>query len=795
MQRNDTLCQSREKTDWAGQWIWADAAPEARNVYALFRRPFVLEASAEITVAITADSFYELFVDGCRLGHGPARAHLNFYSFDRYTLKLDAGEHVLAAAVHHIGVQNATVMTGRPGLLVDVCGEGMAFGSDASWRCRLTDAWRSDLPCLMSHFGFWEECELPRLPATWTAVAFDDSAWRAAVAIGKPPCAPWLRLMEPDIPPPRRTDVPVAAVCGSGTWAPGVVAEDDAAKRGVVAGGWLKDAPTVTIPSKHVAARIRMPATTAASLPFACVATAPAQGGSWLTADFGRTVSGYPVVTVEAAEAGATVDLAYDDVLRPDASVDPERTYARMCDRFVLSAGRTALRPFHPRGFRYMTIDVAGGGAVQICAIRAEDETYPFPAPAAFACSDAALASYQWRGAETVRICSTDAFTDCASRERVQWMEDLYLHGRVAAYAFGDTLLLRRALFQGAQNALPDGRINGFMPSERTGCAFASSSLVWLHALADYRLFAGDAAGCHQLLPTARKLVAFLATQTDGDGLIRSWPAGQFWDWSPIEGQGCLLLTNAFYLWALRRLRADALLADALGEDGGTPVERISAAAHLRFWDEARGLYRDAPEHAGKTPIFSQHANALAVLAEICPAEKRVPVLRRLIDPANLGPVPVGEHALTDANRPDPRQVVPVGTLWFGHFLCQALFEAGLDREALAQMRLLWGACGEVPTFPETRRAGRNTTQCHGWASGPAWLLPAYVLGARPVGCGWSQVVVAPQPGGLAQASGTVPTPYGPLRIGWRQQAAGGIDLQIDPPAGVSVVHHKESVQ
>jgi hypothetical protein len=80
-----------------------------------------------------------------------------------------------------------------------------------------------------------------------------------------------------------------------------------------------------------------------------------------------------------------------------------------------------------------------------------------------------------------VRVCTTDAFTDCASRERVQWMEDLYLHGRVAAYAFGDTRLLRRALFQGAQNALPDGRINGFMPSERTNCAVAPcpGALTW----------------------------------------------------------------------------------------------------------------------------------------------------------------------------------------------------------------------------------------------------------------------------------------------------------------------------
>lgn len=785
------LCQGTEKSDWRGAWVWSEAVERARNAYALFRRSFVLETETEIHVAITADSFYELHVDGNRIGRGPARSHLDYYGFDRHRLRLPAGAHVLAVLAHHIGVINAAVMTGRPGLLVEVSGTGIGFGSDRSWRCRQAVAWRLDLPCLMSHFGFWEECDLSRLPAGWTTVAFDDSAWTAAVEIGRPPCAPWARLVEPDLPPPARQELRGVTILASGTWQAGAVSEDDEAKRRGGAGGWLDGVSTLDIPGKQVAARVRMPGGITV-LPADFALPGGVEAGRWLTVDFGRTVSGYPVLTVEAAEPGVTLDLAYDDVPRRDGSVNPERTYARMADRFRLAAGQGVVRPVHPRGFRFLTVDLAGAGTVRLLAVQALEETYPFAPPAPLATSDARLAGYARRGAETVRVCTTDAFTDCASRERVQWMEDLYLHGRVAAYAFGDTRLLRRALFQGAQNALPDGRINGFMPSERTNCAFASSSLMWLHALADYRLFAGDEPGCAQLRPTVEKLLGLIRPLTDAEGLVTSWPAGQFWDWSPIEDNGCILLTNAFLVWALSRLAADPIFAQVLDPDLPARLVRVRAMAHRRFWDADRQLYRDAPESGGGTPIYSQHANVLAVLSGICPEAGRTALLRRLIEPANLGPVPVGEQALWNAPRPGPQQIVPVGTLWFGHFLCQALLECGLAEEALAQMHALWGATGDAPTFPETRVGAGNTTQCHGWAAGPAWLIPAYVLGVRPVGPGWSQVAVAPCPGALTWASGEVPTPYGRLAVRWRREADGRLDVNIDQDGGRAYLQERD---
>lgn len=764
MKDTSPLAVTPPRNHWAGAWIWLPGSSDNRNIYAHFRREFTLDAVTALRMSITADSFYSLYVDGVFIGRGPSRAHLDYYSFDVYDLRLPPGRHSLAVLAHHIGEQNACIMTGRAGLLVDVAVDGIPsqeLSSGAHWRCLRSDAYRQDLPCTMSHFGFWEDCDLGRFPDGWDCPGYDDGHWAQAAVIGRPPCAPWSRLCPPDIPAPRRTAVAPVSVTGPGQWQAGAV-DPILAKTVVARSRTANPAPQV------LPLRLRADAT----------------GGQWILVDFGRTVSGDIVLEIGANQAGQTIQVSYDDMLQAGC-VNPERSYAHFSDQYILPGKPCTVRTFRPRGFRYAMIDVDGAGECEIRAVAAVEEIYPFPARMPFTCSDAALEEYHRKSALTVSICSTDSFTDCATRERVQWMEDLYMHSHVAAYAFGDTRLMRRALFQAAQNALPDGRINGFMPSERTNCAFASSSIVWLHLLADYYLYNGDE-NAKRLLPVAQRLLAMIDGQMDEDGLIQSWPAGQFWDWAPIEGQGALLLTNAMFIRALRHLAESGLVHDMRAELLDR-ADRAAAAAHARFWDARRGLYRDANPADGLPPIYSQHANTAAVLAGVCPPEQRQALLRRLIDPNELGPIPLGEESLSEHNRRTDGRLIPVGTLWFAHFVCQALFENGMDRQALDQMRLFWGAHDALPTMPETRRPHGNIFLCHGWAAGPAYLLPAYVLGIRPAAPGWERVTLQPHPGDLDHAAGDLQTPRGLIRVQWERNPSGQIVLNAELPDGVAM--------
>jgi hypothetical protein len=159
--------------------------------------------------------------------------------------------------------------------------------------------------------------------------------------------------------------------------------------------------------------------------------------------------------------------------------------------------------------------------------------------------------------------------------------------------------------------------------------------MMWMHMLADYWEFSGDEAGLRSLRPALRRLLSFLSEQGDEAGILRSWPAGQFWEWAPITGsaEACLLITNAFLCRAQERLRTVPVLADLFPDDADERLSRRRGVLHDLFWVPERGLYRDA-----------------------------------------------------------------------------------------------------LPEVP-----ARNTGFCHGWAAGPAYLLPRYLLGARPV-AGWGRV-------------------------------------------------------
>lgn len=769
-QQNNSLAQGAVRTEWSGAWIWPEDVAADRNVYALFRRILHNDTPATLELHITADSFYTLYLDGRFISRGPARSHIDYYSFDTLALELDAGEHCLAVLVHHVGEVNATMMLGRPGLLADISltgadGEIADLSTGSGWKAQICSAWRKELPCMMSHFGFWEDFDLRLLPGEWTSPTFDDSAWASAVEIGRPPCAPWTRLVTREIAQPRYESLPAQPVA---------------------AGFWVPGAGNSAILSECVQARERTRDTQPSVLP---IILAPAGDGTgrYLSVDFGRTVSGYPILRFAQTAPGQVVDVSYDELLTETGAVNPERSYAHLSDRYILSGGPVEIRATHPRGFRYLTIDCAPGAQPLVLEqVSAIEETYPFEQQPSFVSPDEQLNRFVVRSAETVRICTTDAFTDCPTRERVHWMEDLYMHNRVAAYTFADTAMSRRALFQAAQNALPDGRINGFMPSERTNCAFAASSLMWLQVLVDYWLHAG-ADDIHDLLPTATRLLECLASYEDETELLASWPSGQFWDWAPIEAEGCLLLTNAAYAQTLDRLAEHAIFRAALGEGLAAKAARIRQQAHQRFWQPELQHYADALLPDGSfSPICSTQANTMAVLAGVCPPAERIPLLRRITDPANLGPTPIGENSFKPEYRAQTKKIVPMGTLWFAHFLCQALFEVGQDAEALQQMRDFWGAYDDLYTFPETRIQHGNTGFCHGWAGGPAYLLPAYVLGIQPTAAGWGEVRFQPHPGNLPQAHGAFKTPLGELRAEW-QAEGNGYRVKLSVPSTMRV--------
>jgi alpha-L-rhamnosidase len=80
--------------------------------------------------------------------------------------------------------------------------------------------------------------------------------------------------------------------------------------------------------------------------------------------------------------------------------------------------------------------------------------------------------------------------------------------------------------------------------------------------------------------------------------------------------------------------------------------------------------------------------------------------------------------------------------------------------------------------------SNNTTSLAHAWGSGPTSALSKYVLGVRPVEPGYRTWLIEPQPGDLAWAEGTAPTPQGPIGVAWYRGAPGFFSLGVWVPEG-----------
>ena len=761
----------RPPRQFSASWIWCDDDGKARNVYALFRRRFRLDAARKITLHATADNFLWLHVDGRLLLRGPVRSDPAYRSFDSLDLQLDAGDHALAVLAHHVGEVNACMKMAPPGLLVEV--EGMAeLSTGPSWKCVRAEAWRQDLPGLMSHYGFWEELDLRKLPFGWTDVSFDDSSWHAPHVVGRAGCPPWTALVPRDHPPFVH-DTVVPRVAGAGSWIDGS------------GGGWRfqREFDHDNSPAKEATQRRRTPDRRAAALPLEI----PPSGRRFVTFDCGAILNGYVGFSLESPAEGAVVDVSYDDRLAPGGFAHPTHTYVHSTDRYTLDSRRTAVRSMHPRAFRYLTLDIrAGAEPVRLAAVRVVREATQLPPAAPLELSDDMLSRAFLTDLRTQELCVIDCVVDTPIRERVQWVGCLQPTLLSLAWATGDLEVGRRGLFAAAHSQRPDGCINSFSPTDRV---FTNTNDVhlWLPALLDYYEFRGRDDDVRALLPTVERLLRFFDSKAGADGLV---DIRGFWDWSQMEREGCLLVNQAFLSMAYERMSRYEVFRP-IGRDFAAEAARLRRATHERLWLADRQVYSDTLLPDGRvSPVSSQHANIAAVLSGICPPERRGDLLRYAVDIAHLLPEPVGEAGMNafgagELFRQHAKKLVPYGMLWWCALTCEAFFQCGLDVEAVHLMRQYYGPFDGRQCYPEVIHGTANTVACHNWGFGPSYLIPRYILGISPAEPGWGRLRFAPCFGDLSHASGEVRTPRGTVHAAWTRRDD-AYELELGLPPGVT---------
>ncbi len=785
---------------WRCRWIWAPGGEAPRDPSgfiglagsaacapeqdALLRRRFTLaEAPSRAPARVTADSRYALFVNGALVSRGPVRGDATKLGYDPLELApyLRAGENVIAIRARWYGTPTAwwaparpTPELGRRGALAFELELGAPFvlGSDASWKALLPAAWtplrRSGVSMLPV-----ESLDARKLPASWSALDFDDSAWPAAVEIQPIGVGAALEKSPPSTPFGALRPRPIPQLAGE-TFTPRVVSVR------VVAGRAAAASPIESALADEQSEE-RGRSEPDGPLPLRLEAAPGATHA--LLLDFGRIVAGLVGLEVEA-EPGVCFDLAGREELGHEALLGAPNVGFR----YLARGHDDAFESFDPIGLRFAALSVRGASLpVTLKRIWCRERLYPVAPGAAFACSDPELERIYEVGKRTVALNSHDAYLDCPTREQRGWTGDSVVHQMVHLTTNADWGLARWHP-QLACSPRPDG----MLPMAAGGDAEAGATLIpewplhWIRSVWNLWRYTGERELLRGLLPAAESVLRWFLPYRGRGGLIRHVEQWVLIDWAALHLSDTSSCLNA--QWA-RALLEFAEMSEWLGDLGRAGWARglhaeLRAAFEL-FWDEARGSYVDhAIDFVPQRPM-SQHAGATALWAGLVPAGRVARVIDTITDASRLvrrtwmgmkGPAYLVSGP-PEADWDVEKQIVAAEP-FYRYVVHDALAAAG-RADRIPELCRDWRhflARGET-SWPELWTHG---THCHGWSSTPTRDLVQYVLGIRPEQPGFAVARVAPRLGDLSWVRGAAPTPHGFVRVDARRDR-----IEIDSPVPV----------
>lgn len=508
----------------------------------------------------------------------------------------------------------------------------------------------------------------------------------------------------------------------------------------------------------------------------------PASGGAVrLLFDFGRMLVGRVVFELEAP-AGAVVDFHGFEFIQRDGRHNLA-TGMNNTLRYTCRAGRQVFRSLQRRGFRYAWLTLRGLEApLRLRGFHVEVSTYPQARRGAFRCSDALLNRIHAVGADTLRWCAEDTYTDCPSYEQTHWIGDTRNEALVDWVVNGDPRLWHRCLVQAGQGLARFPIVPSHVPSSWENL-LPAWSFLWMRSCREYFYWTGDRTGAERLFPALCASVDGIAAHVGADGLFRLH-AWNLFDWAAMETPSDGTVTHVNCL-AVLALRDAAELAAWLGRPREARAWRrlarsIGGAVNRHLWDEADRAYADCRHAGGRTgAVRSQQTQAAALLAGVATGARARRCRVLVATP--------------------PEGFVRAGSPFFVFFQLELLARARDGQAMLDLIRRDWGFMIEAgaTSFWElwTLSTGRLTrSHCHGWSSAPTYFLSAAILGVWSGAPGSREIRFDPQPGDLRRLSGRVPTPWGVVRVSGRRTCAGW-NWRVRIPAGCrlvsdSTIHH-----
>lgn len=382
---------------------------------------------------------------------------------------------------------------------------------------------------------------------------------------------------------------------------------------------------------------------------------------------------------------------------------------------------------------------------VEVLDLKYRETGYDTEFTGSFECDDPFLNELWKRAARTLYITMRDSYMDCPDRERAQWWGDAVNELGESFYALSPSshLLAEKGIYELMNWQRDDGTIFSPVPSGnwRKELPLQMLASVGWYGFYTQGYYSGKDDFVAEIYPSLKKYLHEV-WQTDLDGLII--PRSGEWNWGDWgENIDLEVLTNCWYYLALK---AELEFARKLGlkEDEKTIIALmggIEKEFDNKFWT---GKSYRSPAYTGET---DDRAQAMAVVSGLSSKDK-YPALIKVLDKEY--------HA----------------SPYMEKYVLEALFMMDEPDKALDRIRNRYSkmlSYKDYTTLFEGWGIGQDGfgggTVNHAWSGGPLTLLSQKICGIAPTSPGFRTFAVNPQMGSLKQASATVDTNYGLIKV------------------------------
>lgn len=702
------------------------------SVFLRFKNTFAAVGGAPLRIHVSGDERYILLLDGRIISRGPDRGTVERWCYSTYELTLDPGPHTLEAVVYQIGPSAPMAqLSWRGGFILKAEGayDKLLTTGKSNWKVAVLEgnrlvgmgggAWGTGMQIEMAGTSpVWKQ---PPDAAYVDVAEVRGPVKKLAAGLNEPG---W-RLYPSSLPDQIENECkPGRFRAAVDTVKDGVVfkAEDGAHGAVAAANALLMKRKAWVVPAHQEVSLLWDLEDYYCAYPQLTVS-----GGAGGVVKWGWTES----PTYGGAKKGNRSEFigkkmeCVTDSLLLDGGVDRVfTTHWWRCGKWCLLRIKTAEQP------------------VTLTRMSITESRYPLAYEGSFVCDDPTLDAVQKICLRGMQMCSHEMFFDCPYYEQQMYPGDTRVQLQVVSALTSDDRLIRRAIELYDFSRREDGMVGMNFPTYLTQDS-ATYTLIWPLMFRDYVMWHDNLPWLKARLPGLRATLHGMELYENADGLLDNLPGWSFMDWVPSfrdgvapDGYGLSSLNNLFYVHALQ----SAAVAEEAAGNGEMALywrkraERVALKVVETFWSAERGLMADTV----KKDKFSEHAQCLALLAGILPADKEAQALQGLITAQDLARA----------------------TVYFSHYLFDTYTRFG--RTDLTLKRLdLWRDYVKNGMCTPLEAPGDARSDCHAWGAHPLYHLHAGVAGVTPGAPCFKSVRVAPQPGGLKRIKSRTPHPKG----------------------------------